>query len=188
MKANCRFAVVLLQGLLSPLVLGCLFLGSVQADTSDNRETPSQQTVAGYLERVALTEHDLVLKARLDTGATLSSLNALNLERFEREGEEWVRFNVRDPKDEQDLLTLEHPVKRNIRVVQHSGKHQRRPVIELTLCVGQHQRRADVSLVDRSQFTYQLLVGRNHMRDALLVDPGKRYLLEPECAESVSHD
>lgn len=188
MKANRRLTDFLLLRLLSPLLLVGFLLGAAQAADNEDPSTPSQQTIAGYLERVALVEHDLVLKARLDTGATLSSLNALDLERFERDGQDWVRFDVRDPEDKQQRITLEHPVKRNIRIVQHSGKHQLRPVIELTLCVGEQLRRADVSLVDRSQFTYQLLVGRNHLRNALLIDPGRRYLLEPECAPSAAHD
>ncbi|MCK9512769.1 MAG: RimK/LysX family protein [Pigmentiphaga sp.] len=165
-----------LAATLLALMAACL-APSIQAKDDSSRHLE----VAGYLEKVRIHDTDLVLTARLDTGATLSSLNALDLERFERDGKEWVRFEVMNPDDDKKRIELEYPVVRDIRIVQHSGNHQSRPVVELTLCIGHHERKAEVTLADRSEFTYQLLVGRNHMRNALLIDPGKRYLHEPAC-------
>ncbi|MGY6272886.1 ATP-dependent zinc protease family protein [Achromobacter denitrificans] len=164
--------------------------GWLSAAVAGSADAPRDLMVAGYLERVQIAGTDLVFKARLDSGATLSSLNALALERFELDGEPWVRFDVVDPEQEDERISFEYPITRDIRIVQHNGEHQRRPVIELTLCIGGHHRLAEVSLVDRSQFTYQLLVGRNHLRDAVLIDPGRRYLQPPQCpaASDGSHD
>ena len=173
----------MLAGVASAATL-LVVLGGLGTVVAASREAPRDLMVAGYLEQVQIAGTDLVFKARLDSGATLSSLNALALERFELDGEPWVRFDVVDPEQEDERISFEYPVKRDIRIVQHSGDHQRRPVIELTLCIGGHHRLAEVSLVDRSQFTYQLLVGRNHLRDAVLIDPGRRYLLSPHCPPS----
>lgn len=162
-------------------LLGLLLAGAVPAIHAKDDDAARHLEVAGYLENVRIQETGLVFKARLDSGATLSSLNALDLERFERDGKDWVRFEVIDPDDKKKRIELEYPVVRDLRIVQHSGDHQARPVIELTLCIGQHERKAEITLADRSEFTYQLLVGRNHMRNALLIDPGKRYLHEPAC-------
>ncbi|MFA5522405.1 MAG: RimK/LysX family protein [Castellaniella sp.] len=140
--------------------------------------------IAGYVERVRLMDTDLVLKARMDTGATTSSLHAVNLKRFKKKGKEWVRFQLDDPDQEDGHLTLEYPVLRNVRIIRHDGDHQRRPIIKLSLCIGTHLRLEEVSLVNRSEFTYPLLVGRNHMSGAILVDPGKRYLLPPDCSNA----
>lgn len=149
--------------------------------TASTATSVSALEVAGYIEKVQIAGTDLVFKARLDSGATTSSLNALDLEKFERDGKDWVRFEVIDPTDEAKRIPLEYPVKRYVRIVRHDGNHQSRPVIQLPLCIANHERLEDVSLVDRSELTYQLLVGRNHMRGAILIDSGKRYLHEPSC-------
>lgn len=162
-------------------LIGALAAAPLAAANNQPDNPPRDLMVAGYVEPVQIAGTNLVFKARLDSGATLSSLNALDLEQYEQDGETWVRFDVLDPNDTDERLTLEYPVKRTIRIVQHSGNHQQRPVIELTYCIGEHHRKAEVSLIDRSHFTYQMLVGRNHMRNALLIDPGKRNLHEPKC-------
>ncbi len=49
----------------------------------------------GWREWVALTDWDVpYVKAKLDTGARTSSLHAFDLESFDRDGEEWVRFEI----------------------------------------------------------------------------------------------
>ncbi|MFP4244705.1 MAG: RimK/LysX family protein, partial [Ectothiorhodospira sp.] len=70
------------------------------------------------------------------------------------------------------------------RIVRHSGDHQRRPVVEMELCLGGLRLRDEVSLVDRTELTYQLLVGRNHMEGAILVDPGETFVGDTPCPSS----
>jgi len=152
--------------------------------TASSATSTEALEIAGYVEKVQIAGTDLVFEARLDSGATTSSLNALDLETFERDGKDWVRFDVVDPKDTTKRIPLEYPIKRNVRIVRHDGNHQNRPVIQLPLCIGTHERLADVSLVDRSELTYQLLVGRNHMRGSILIDSGKRFMHEPSCSSA----
>lgn len=165
---------------LKQLLSVCALVTGLFSTTSSATSTQALE-IAGYVEKVQIAGTDLVFDARLDSGATTSSLNALDIERFERDGKDWVRFDVVDPKDKEKRIALEYPVKRNVRIVRHDGNHQNRPVIQLPLCIGSHERLEDVSLVDRSELTYQLLVGRNHMRGAILIDSGKRFMHEPRC-------
>lgn len=137
--------------------------------------------ILGWVEWIRLMPEDLRIKAKLDTGATTSSLNALNQKIFERDGEEWIAFDILDPDDEDRHIRLEREITRYVRIVRHSGDHQRRPVVEVDLCLGGVQRREEVSLVDRTELNYQLLVGRNHMEGAILVDPGETFLGEARC-------
>ena len=58
----------------------------------------SDMVIAGWLEYVVLEPWDIKLRAKLDTGAKTSSLHALNIERFIRDGQSWVRFNTEDKK------------------------------------------------------------------------------------------
>ncbi len=155
----------------------CLALGAAVAKD----DSPRSLNVAGYVEQVQIAGTDIKLDGRLDTGAGLSSLNALDLELFEHEGNDWVHFEIVDPNDDEERIALAYPLERKVRILRHSGNHQERYVVKLGLCVAGHYRVEEVSLADRSELTYQLLVGRNHMEHALLVDPGERHLHEPDC-------
>lgn len=59
--------------------------------------------ILGAHECVAFPEQGLVLRARIDSGANTSALNAWDLQEFERDGESWVRFRMGErPGDEED--------------------------------------------------------------------------------------
>lgn len=136
--------------------------------------------IFGWVEKVRLLDGDLALPALLDTGAQNSSLDATNIRRFRRDGQRLVRFTVTDPETK-DELTLEKPLIRNVRIIRHDGNHQRRPVIMLPVCLGGKLREVEVNLIDRSQLTYPMLLGRSALQDFALVDPGQRFLHPPSC-------
>nr|WP_232196983.1 ATP-dependent zinc protease [Thioalkalivibrio sp. ALJ24] len=139
--------------------------------------------ILGTVEDVAVVGEGLVLEARMDTGATSSSINALEQETFERDDEEWIRFEVVDPADEDARITLERPIERTARIRRHSGDPDERHVVRLDLCMGGQRIEAETTLVDRTQLTYQLLVGRSHMAGHVLVDSGNEHLRAPDCPE-----
>lgn len=138
--------------------------------------------ILGAVENVHIMEEDIVLEARMDTGATSSSLNALNKERFEKDGEDWIRFEVIDPEDEETRITLERPIERIVRIRRHSGESQERPVVRMEFCIGNQLLIADTSLIDRTALTYQALIGRSHMAGHILVDSGAEHLQAPDCS------
>ncbi len=138
--------------------------------------------IAGWVERVKIYPGEMILEAKLDTGAKHASINARDIETFERKGEEWVRFRIvnRDGNN----LVLERPLVRETKIQRHFGKRQRRPVVKLGICVGDLYREVQVNLVNRSGFIYPMLVGRMFMRKQLLVDPALRYTAAPRCAQA----
>lgn len=137
----------------------------------------------GWVEYVAFADPPLKLKAKLDTGATTSSLNALNIEKFERNGKTWVRFEVLDPDDREQTHVFEAPVTRTVRIRRHEGPPQERYAVEIGMCLGNIWRKREFTLIDRSDFAYQVLVGRNFMRGFIAVDPNERFLSRPRCEE-----
>lgn len=149
---------------------------SVQADDQDSRALE----IFGWVERVELLDGDLSVKAKLDTGAATSSLDATNIERFRRDGERWVRFTVTDPESD-DVLELEKPLSRNVRIVRHSGEHQRRAVVKIPVCFGPFAREVEFSLIDRSNFIYPVLLGRSALKGHALVDSGETFINYPDC-------
>ncbi len=134
---------------------------------------------AGWIEKAVLYPKGIVLHAKLDTGAKTSSLHAPDPEFFTRDGKEWVRITVTN-KDIETVM-VEAPVERNAKIKRHFGESQTRPVILLDLCIGNVRKTEEVNLVDRAGMNYQLLVGRNFLKGALLIDSGETYLLSPDC-------
>ena len=157
------------------LLLVFALAGASQAGARD----PSK-TIFGYVERVVISAEGLSLKARLDTGALTSSLDAHNIVRFRRGDARFVRFDVHDPATDQ-YVTLERRLVRNVRIRQHQGPPVRRPVVRMRLCLGHLVREVEVNLTSRKQLIYPLLIGRSAMRRAVIVDPDLTFTSSPKC-------
>ncbi|MDQ3775570.1 MAG: RimK/LysX family protein [Pseudomonadota bacterium] len=138
--------------------------------------------VVGWVERVKIYPGEIILEAKLDTGTKTASIDARDIETFERKGTPWVRFRIvnRDAHG----LALERPLVRETKIQRHFGKRQRRPVVKLGVCVGDLYREVQVNLVNRSGFIYPMLIGRMFMKKQLLVDPARRYTVAPKCAQA----
>lgn len=129
--------------------------------------------VVGEKEEVLFTDLDLVMRARIDTGATTSSLDAQDIQLFERDGEEWVRFYVTDP-DTEEPIQLERKRVRRVLITQANVETpERRPVIEMQVTIGRITQEAEFTLADRSHLEFGVLIGRNVLRDVMMVDVSK---------------
>ena len=140
--------------------------------------------ILGWVENAYLPGPDLGLKAKLDTGAETSSLDARILKKFRKEGKRWVRFSVLDRDSGKEILMMRERI-RTIGVVQHDGGRQTRPVVMLEVCIASQLFETEVSLIDRSEFNYPLLLGRSALASFALVDAGNSFLSQPDC-ESAS--
>ena len=143
----------------------------------------------GWVEFVELhlDGQPLRVKAKLDTGARSSSLDATDITPFERDGKRWVRFRPsRSGLDEAPLV--EQPVARYVRIKRHSGPYDRRPVIRLPLCLGDELRTVEVNLTDRGRFIYPLLLGRKALAGLAVVDPAQTFVRPPRCDDAPTPD
>lgn len=61
-----------------------------------NTEKSGEKCIIGKIERVRLVPPNVVLKARIDTGAKTTSIDAREITPFERDGKQWVRFVIMD--------------------------------------------------------------------------------------------
>ena len=142
------------------------------------KETPAK-LIVGRRESIWVEDLQLALPARIDTGAETASLDARALEQFERDGKPWVRFEIPNPNGD-EALVLERPRIRQALVVQaNSETPERRPVIELGIQLGPVRQLAEFTLSDRSHLDYQMLVGRNILRDVMIVDVSESNLVPP---------
>jgi hypothetical protein len=136
----------------------------------------------GWVERVSLPELGLWgLAAKVDTGARTSALHVRSVEPIvDGEHSEAPRslFIVLPPlggAGERRLVRV--VVKDWIEVRDTSGRRELRPVVETQLELGPLRRTIRLTLTDRGDMRYQMLVGRTAIPPGVLVDPGARFLL-----------
>lgn len=130
----------------------------------------------GAVEIFDVQPGNMKLEARVDTGATTTSLHATNVVVFERDGERWVRFDA-DTGAGKQPVTLELPWVRRVRIKGEGEEVDPRPVIMIEISADGVSRRVEATLNDRSNYEYPLLVGRNFLRDTAVVDVGRSYVL-----------
>lgn len=135
------------------------------------------KVVLGQTEWIYVTKAKHNFKARIDTGAETSSINAVDIQEFERDGKNWVRFNIAHDKDEEATL-IEARVVRFVRILQSSevGSYDRRPVVELHVRIGGVAHKSEFTLTDRQHMDYPVLIGRSFIQDVIVVDVSQNYI------------
>ncbi|MBH3341744.1 ATP-dependent zinc protease [Pseudomonas mendocina] len=141
--------------------------------------------ILGWVEEGLLLPERVSVKMKLDTGALTSSMDARDLERFERDGEKWVRFKVqlKDSDTGKSVsIPFERQVERNIKV-RGAGGAERRPVVSMQMCIGDQVYDEQFSLNDRDKMIYPVLIGRRTLEHLGAVDASQTFTLEPRCAK-----
>ena len=141
--------------------------------------------VLGRVENVVLEDAALKLKARIDTGAGVSSVHAEILDVFRADAtgvfRDRIVFRLSDTSGR--VVRLERDVLEWMRVKRKgvSGFIDR-PVVLMDFCLGGKQIEARVNLANRSRFIYPLLIGRNVLKaGGFLIDPSKTFMEHPGC-------
>jgi len=139
--------------------------------------------VVGWLEKVCIYPGNLIIHAKLDTGARNSSLNATHITKFVRNGKQWVRFGVTNR--EGDIVTIEKEIQRIVKIKNHNGTPQLRLAILLGISLGTLHKEVEVNLADRGYFNYQMLIGRSFLAGNIIVDPSIKYTTKPICKDAI---
>lgn len=140
------------------------------AATPSSTKDLGNKIVVGRVEWLWIEAINRVYEARVDTGATTSSISALDITPFEKDGKRWVRFKLA-PDDGDDSFEVEAPLVRYVRIRQASSDTlDRRPVAALTVRLGKMTEVAEFTLTDRTQMNYPILLGREFLRDVAVVD------------------
>ncbi|WP_347273323.1 RimK/LysX family protein [Candidatus Kuenenia sp.] len=165
----------------SIFIIASLFLVFAFHSLSDAKS----KEILGRVEKVLIFPGNIVLKAKVDTGAKTCSINAPVYALFERDGEKWVKFELINEKGEK--LNIEEKVIRTATVKRIGMPSEKRPVIKLGICIGDIYKEVEVSLSNRTRFMYQILIGRNFLLNDFFIDVSSSYSKEPKC-KSVSGD
>jgi hypothetical protein len=178
------------------IAIGLNCLGAVSAWAVLAAETPSsagfpadadtriivaqnERRTIGYIENVVIEPGNLQVKAKIDTGAKSSSIDAINILPFQRDGKQWVRFIVVVDGDKRRYFEI--PVVRTVGVRRAGAPVHRRYVVEMGICLGGIYKKTDVNLVNRKGMNYRMLIGRIFMKESFLVNPDATFLTSPSC-------
>lgn len=138
-----------------------------------------QVEVIGWREWVGLPDLGIsAIKAKVDTGARTSALHAYYVTPFEKDGKPWVRFGLHPlQQDSLTCIECEAPVK-DVRQVTDSGGHtEARVVIETCLLINGLEMPIEVTLTDRENMRFRMLLGRSALKKGFWVDSSKSFLL-----------
>ncbi len=132
----------------------------------------AEKITIGEVEDIVLLKWGVKYSARIDTGATSSSLDARKI----KIKNDVVNFELRGGK------LLKVPLLEYRRVRTSVGK-ERRPVVLLDICLGSLHLLTQVTLTDRSHLKYALLIGRRVLKGNFVVDVSRRQTTRPSCPE-----
>ena len=132
----------------------------------------------GWREWVSLPDLNIDhIKAKIDTGARSSALHAFALEPYRKGGQRWVMFAIHPKQKNSDIVIECHAPIKDRRLVTDSGGHkQRRYVIESSLLLGQTLIKAELTLTNRDNMQFRMLLGRTAMNGRFIIDPNASYI------------
>ncbi|ASJ98362.1 ATP-dependent zinc protease [Shewanella marisflavi] len=135
--------------------------------------------IIGNLEACDLPDLGIKdLHVRIDTGAKTSALHVDNLKRIKVGGRPYVAFDLHpDVYDLEQTVHCKAPVHDSRRIKSSNGEVEQRCVIETTLKLGEHEWPIELTLSNRQDMTYLMLLGREAMGDRVLVDPSESFLI-----------
>lgn len=149
--------------------------------------TTNATQIYGYVEKISLLDKNLILSAKLDTGAKSASLHATHITEINVKGIPYLRFTV--PTKTGDY-TFECEYKGRVKIKVRSGENGsellphapiKRPIVLLNIQLGNQVKTIKVNLTNRKRFLYPLLLGR----DAIIafngiIDPALTFTVKSE--------
>lgn len=133
--------------------------------------------IVGWREWVSLPALGIdVIKAKFDTGAKTSALHAWDQEFYEVDELPWVRFCAHPLEHDDDtVVRCTAPITDYRWVTNSGGKRERRYVITTLLSVSGETWEIELTLTNRDNMGFRMLVGREAMRGRLVVDPAQSF-------------
>jgi hypothetical protein len=137
--------------------------------------------VVGWKEYLALPALKIGrLKAKIDTGARTSSLHVESFTALETlpDGTEVAEVTIgTDRRRPERTVTARVTVLGRIRVTDSGGHPEVRPVIETEIVLGPVRKRIRITLTNRSDMLFRMILGRKALEGDFVVDASRKYLL-----------
>lgn len=143
------------------------------------------KTVIGRLENIDLPELGISqLSARVDSGARTSSLHVDNIKRIQINGKPALSFDIHPIVHNVAAVVNCQALLFDIRKVKSSnGTVEQRYVIETKAKLDNIEWPIQITLTDRSDMTYLMLLGRQAMGSQFLIDPSRTFIASTSIKE-----
>jgi hypothetical protein len=135
--------------------------------------------VVGWREWVALPALGIDrLQCKIDTGARIAALHALDVEPFRQGGRMHVRFRLYPLHgDERTSVRCSAPISDQRQIRSSNGVRENRFVIQTPMILGPIGQEIEITLADRSPMRFGMLLGRQSLIDGgWLVDPSRAFV------------
>lgn len=180
-----------LSRLVTSVVVSAFVFGAAPVQAASQ-----QQVIMGWVEYAYMPDVAGRLKAKLDTGATTSSMRAEVLKEVVTKEKDAkgksvdvssIVFQVEDAEGK--VITMQRKLVRWVKIKNKDSTHQRRPVVEMQVCVAGRAVTSEVNLAPRADFIYPILIGRNMLRAAnIIVDPARTFTSRARCPVADNDD
>jgi len=132
----------------------------------------------GWREWVSLPSLNIpFIKAKIDTGARTSAIHAFSLQPLEENGKQKIRFDIHPFQHNTDVIITCVADVIDRRSVTDSGGHQEeRFVIETEMVIGESCYTIEVTLTERENMLFRMLLGRSALSKRFIVNPARSFL------------
>jgi hypothetical protein len=140
------------------------------------RTTDGERLDLGWCEQVTLPELGVKVRAKIDTGARSCALHVTSMREVAFDDDGHVLMDLTLPDERGRSRAMRVMVLEYAHVKDSGGHTERRPVIETLLQMGGRAWRVRVTLTDRGDMRFAMLVGRTALTADMRVHPTRRYL------------
>lgn len=136
-----------------------------------------EKKIIGWREWVGLPELGIkFIKAKVDTGAKTSSLHAFDLEIIKKRRTDYARFTIYpEQRNNTSPKVVEAEVLEYRNVKSSTGHQSKRPVILTEIELHDERWSIEITLANRDEMGFRMLLGRESFRGRALVDAGKSF-------------
>ena len=144
------------------------------ANQKKNKTSITQYTPIGWREWIYLPKYKFFpIKAKIDTGAASSALNASNIKKYKKGKDLWIKFELEQSKQ---IININSKLLKYKKITNSFGDTETRPVIQMMIKLGKHSWSTEVTLATRSSMAYPMLIGRSSLKKKHIIHSHKSYL------------
>ena len=134
--------------------------------------------IIGWREWVCLPELGIgKIKAKIDTGARTSALHAFSLKPFKRNGINRITFELHPLQhNTQEVIVCTADVIDQREVTDSGGHTEERYVIKTPLTIAGQTWPIEITLTERENMLFRMLLGRSALRKHFIVNPARSFV------------
>jgi len=127
------------------------------------------------------------VKARVDSGAKTSTIQADNIKPFIKDGQEWVKFDINPIQENRSIvISCEERVVTRKMIKNTSGITEERIAFQTSVQIGDQMLTIDLTLANRNSMEFRMLLGRDAFKDRFLVDVSRSFVQGDISSEELS--